>query len=92
MSQAAQAGEKLGYVWLQPGVTRGNGRALLYCGLTGIPVLACINFIQPVILEVILGIPNAPQRPLTGAEWPPPLIIRPQPQADPAVHLVRPPG
>ena len=39
MNQAAESAQKLGYIWLQPGVTRRNGRALLYCALTGIPVL-----------------------------------------------------
>ena len=66
MNKAAEPGEKLGYLWLQPGVTRMNGRALLYCGLTGIPVLAFINFIQPVILEVVLGIPKEDQGSLTA--------------------------
>lgn len=66
MSKGAEAGEKLGYLWLQPGVTRTNGRALIYCGLTGIPVLAFINFIQPVILEVVLGIPKDAQGALTA--------------------------
>ena len=66
MSQAAESGVKLGYLWLQPGVTRRNGRALMYCGLTGIPVLAFINFIQPVILEVVLGIPKDSQGALTA--------------------------
>lgn len=66
MQKATDTGEKLGYLWLQPGVTRANGLALLYCGLTGIPVLAFINFIQPVILEVILGIPKDDQGALTA--------------------------
>ena len=67
MSKAADSGTKLlGYLWLQPGVTRTNGRALLLCGLTGIPVLAFINFIQPVILEVSLGIPRESQGALTA--------------------------
>lgn len=66
MDKAAESGAKLGYLWLQPGVTRTNGKALLYCGLTGIPVLAFINFIQPVILEVILGIPKESQGALTA--------------------------
>lgn len=66
MESAAETGQKLGYVRLQPGVTRSNGLSLLYCGLTGIPVLAFINFIQPLILEVILNIPRGDQGALTA--------------------------
>jgi MFS family permease len=66
MDQAGDTAQKVGYVWLQPGVTRRNGWSLLFCALTGIPVLAFINFIQPVILEVILGIPRDNQGALTA--------------------------
>ena len=60
------AGQRLGYIWLKPGVSRTNGLTLLYTGLTGIPVLAFLNFIQPIVLEVILGIPKSAQGPVTA--------------------------
>jgi MFS family permease len=62
----AQTGARLGYIRLKPGVSRLNGLTLAYAGLTGIPVLAFLNFIQPVVLEIILGIPKAAQGQVTA--------------------------
>src|SRR5210317_475840 len=51
-------GVKLGYVWLQPGVTRLNGYTLLYVLFISIGLLVFLNFQQPYVLEVMLGIPE----------------------------------
>ena len=66
MSATTAVGQRLGFIGLQPGVSRLNGITLLYIGLTGIPFMAFINFIQPIILEVILGIPRSDQGALTA--------------------------
>jgi len=58
--------ERIGYIELQPGIRRRSGFTLLYAGLTGIPLLAFLNFIQPIILEVILGVPRESQAPVTA--------------------------
>jgi MFS family permease len=50
-------GIKLGYVWLQPGVSRLNGWTLLYVLFISIGLLVFLNFQQPYVLEVMLGIP-----------------------------------
>lgn len=50
-------GTKIGYVWLQPGVTRLNGWTLLYVLFISIGLLVFLNFQQPYVLEVMLGIP-----------------------------------
>ena len=52
-------GIKLGYIWLQPGVTRMNGWTLLYVLFISIGLLVFLNFQQPYVLEVMLGIPEA---------------------------------
>jgi MFS family permease len=52
-------GVKLGYIWLQPGVTRLNGWTLLYVLFISIGLLVFLNFQQPYVLEVMLGIPQA---------------------------------
>ncbi|MCP4002509.1 MAG: MFS transporter [Gammaproteobacteria bacterium] len=54
-----QRGLKLGYIWLQPGVTRLNGWTLLYVLFISIGLLVFLNFQQPYVLEVMLGIPEA---------------------------------
>jgi MFS family permease len=51
-------GVKLGYIWLQPGVTRMNGWTLLYVLFVSIGLLVFLNFQQPYVLEVMLGIPE----------------------------------
>lgn len=66
MSATPGGPARLGFIGLQPGVSRLNGLTLLYIGLTGIPFMAFINFIQPIILEVILGLPRADRGPLTA--------------------------
>ncbi len=48
----------MGFIGLQPGVSRFNGMTLIYVALTGIPFMAFINFIQPIVLEVGLGMPE----------------------------------
>ncbi len=53
------SGTKLGYVWLKPGVTRLNGWTLLYVLFISIGLLVFLNFQQPYVLEVMLGIPEA---------------------------------
>jgi MFS family permease len=53
------SGVKLGYIWLQPGVTRLNGYTLLYVLFISIGLLVFLNFQQPYVLEVMLGIPQA---------------------------------
>jgi len=51
----------LGYLWLQPGLSKMNGYTVLWAMLTGIPFLVVINFFQPYILTAILKIPAADQ-------------------------------
>jgi MFS family permease len=48
----------LGYIWLQPGVTRLNGYTLLYVLFISIGLLVFLNFQQPYVLEIMLGIPD----------------------------------
>lgn len=50
-------GERLGFIWLQPGVSRMNGWTLLYICFVSIGLLVFLNFQQPYILDVMLGIP-----------------------------------
>jgi MFS family permease len=50
-------GIKLGYILLQPGVTRLNGWTLLYVLFISIGLLVFLNFQQPYVLEIMLGIP-----------------------------------
>lgn len=66
MQDSNAAGQRLGFLWLQPGVSRFNGLTLIYAALTGIPFLAFINFIQPIVLEVSLGLPRDNQGPVTA--------------------------
>jgi MFS family permease len=56
----------LGFIGLQPGVSRFNGMTLIYVALTGIPFMAFINFIQPIVLEVGLGMPRGNQGAMTA--------------------------
>ncbi|NND54007.1 MAG: MFS transporter [Gammaproteobacteria bacterium] len=59
MTQAHDpAGTRLGYIWLQPGVTRLNGWTLLYVLFVSIGLLVFLNFQQPYVLEVMLDIPS----------------------------------
>ena len=51
----------LGYLWLQPGISRINGYTMLWGCLTGIPFLVVINFFQPYILTAMLDVPAAEQ-------------------------------
>ena len=51
----------LGYLWLQPGLSRINGYTMLWCCLTGIPFLVVINFFQPYILTAMLDVPTSEQ-------------------------------
>jgi len=51
-------GTKLGYIWLQPGVTRTNAWTLLYVLFISIGLLVFLNFQQPYVLEEMLGIPK----------------------------------
>jgi MFS family permease len=51
----------LGYLWLQPGLSRINGYTMLWGCLTGIPFLVVINFFQPYILTEMLGVPPEQQ-------------------------------
>jgi len=51
-------GTKLGYIWLQPGVSRLNGWTLLYVLFISIGLLVFLNFQQPYVLEVMLNIPK----------------------------------
>ncbi len=66
MNNNDSAGHRLGYIHLQAGVSRFNGLTLLYLGLTGIPFMAFINFIQPIVLELTLGIPRDSQGAMTA--------------------------
>lgn len=50
-------GIKIGYIWFQPGVSRLNGWTLLYVLFASIGLLVFLNFQQPYVLEVMLGIP-----------------------------------
>ena len=56
---AGQQGVKLGYIHLQPGVSRMNGWTLLYVLFVSIGLLVFLNFQQPYVLEVMLGIPES---------------------------------
>jgi MFS family permease len=51
-------GTKLGYIWLQPGVTRLNGWTLMYILFISIGLLVFLNFQQPYVLKNMLGIPE----------------------------------
>ena len=53
-----RATKLLGYIWLQPGVSRLNGWTLLYVLFISIGLLVFLNFQQPYVLEVMLGIPE----------------------------------
>jgi MFS family permease len=59
-------GIRLGYIWLNEGYTRKNGLTLLFACLTGIPFLVIINFIQPYILNEMLGLPQEQQGSISG--------------------------
>lgn len=48
----------LGYIWLQPGVSRLNGWTLLYVLFISVALLVFLNFQQPYVLEIMLGIPE----------------------------------
>ena len=61
MSQGSQDTRLLGYLWLQPGLSKMNGYTLLWACLTGIPFLVVINFIQPYILSAMLNVPQEEQ-------------------------------
>lgn len=52
-------GTRLGYIWLRPGVSRLNGWTLLYVLFISIGLLVFLNFQQPYVLEVMLGIPES---------------------------------
>ena len=52
-------GTQLGYIWLQPGVSRLDGWTLLYVLFISIGLLVFLNFQQPYVLEVMLGIPES---------------------------------
>ena len=60
------SGTRLGYIRLQPGISRMNGLTMLYACLTGIPFLVVINFIQPYILTAMLDIPSQQQGSISG--------------------------
>ena len=66
MSNEPQGTNLLGYIHLQPGLSRMNGATLLYACLTGIPFLVVINFIQPFILTAMLNIPTEQHGSLSG--------------------------
>lgn len=61
MTQGTQDTRLLGYLWLQPGLSKMNGYTLLWACLTGIPFLVVINFIQPYILSAMLDVPMEQQ-------------------------------
>ena len=66
MSNEQQGTNLLGYIRLQPGLSRMNGGTLLFACLTGIPFLVVINFIQPIILQAMLDIPTEQQGSISG--------------------------
>ena len=57
----------LGYIRLQPGISRMNGYTVLFACLTGIPFLVIINFIQPFILTAMLDIPMQRHGSISGS-------------------------
>ena len=65
MSNQTQGTKLLGYIHLQPGLSRMNGWTLVIACLTGIPFLVVINTIQPFILAM-LDIPTEQQGSISG--------------------------
>ena len=61
LSDTYRSKRLLGYLWLQPGLSRINGYTMLWGCLTGIPFLVVINFFQPYILTAMLDVPVAEQ-------------------------------
>ncbi len=61
VSRSDQSIKVLGYLWLQPGLSRINGYTMLWGCLTGIPFLVVINFFQPYILTAMLDVPSTEQ-------------------------------
>jgi MFS family permease len=66
MSNEQQGTNLLGYIRLQPGLSRINGATILFASVTGIPFLVVINFIQPYILTAMLDIPTEQQGSISG--------------------------
>jgi MFS family permease len=60
------ATQKLGPIWLAPGISRLNALTFLYVGLIGICMMAYINFAQPYLFSVNLDIPENQRGRLTG--------------------------
>jgi len=61
MSTESRSTRILGYLWLQPGLSKVNGYTMLWAMFTSIPFLVVINFFQPYILTAILNVPAAEQ-------------------------------
>lgn len=57
---------RLGPIWLSPGVSVVNGVTFMYASYVGISFLTFVNYGQPYILEANLGIPRNQQGTITG--------------------------
>ena len=57
---------RLGPIWLAPGVSVVNGVTLLYASFVGISFLTFVNYGQAYILNANLGIPRDQQGTITG--------------------------
>lgn len=58
--------QKLGPIWLAPGISRFNGVAFLYASFVSIAFISLINVLQAYILTEHLAIPGDEQGTLTG--------------------------
>lgn len=52
---------RLLFIWLAPGITRGNALSFLFAAVFSVCLLAFLSFIQPYTLNVNLGIPEGQQ-------------------------------
>lgn len=66
MTETPKATRLLGYIWLKPGISPMNGHTMVWAGLTGIPFLVVLNFIQPFILTAMLDVPVQEQGSISG--------------------------
>ncbi len=66
MTNSSAAHARLGPIHLQPGVSTANGMTLLYAAFFSVCMLAFINFSQPYLLRVNLGVDPADEGSLTA--------------------------
>ena len=61
-----RTGVNLGPFWITPGVSRVNAGVLLFSGFSLISLLTFMAFVQPYLLQEVLGVPEDEQGALTG--------------------------